>query len=147
MPSSSVRCRALVQALLLAGLLLLPGLFLSAPAAAAEIRQIRTSTLLQVGDSNRSYSVRLACIEPLQGRELEAMAWLRSQAPRGARVNLRPLGEQQGELLARVSVIGRSRSTAPVDLAAGLLEQGLARPAAAGDLAAHCPGDNATLRG
>lgn len=118
--------------LLLVCLLLTEGLGVQS-ADAAEIRQIRTSTLVQVGDSNRSYSVRLACIEPLPGREPEAMAWLRSQAPRGARVNLRPMGQQQGELLAQVSVIGRgsrtSRGGSSLDLAAGLVQQGLAVPA------------------
>ena len=32
-------------------------------AAAAEVLQVRTATLLQVGDQNRSYSVALACVD------------------------------------------------------------------------------------
>ncbi len=128
--------------LLLVCILLPEGLDVQ-PAGAAEIRQIRTSTLVQIGDSNRSYSVRLACIEPLPGRDQEAMAWLRSQAPRGARVNLRPMGQQHGELLAQVSVIGRGRNTSSfgpsLDLATGLVQQGLALPAAPAANLPDCP--------
>lgn len=121
--------------LLCAGLL--PLALAPSAAAAAEIRQIRTSTLVQVGDSNRSYSVRLACIEPVPGQEQAAMDWLRRQAPRGARVNLRPLGEQEGELVARVRVLGRGSQQ--VDLADGLLQQGMVRPAPAGQPSCSTP--------
>ena len=42
--------------------------------AAAEVQQVRQATLLQVGDSNRSYAVRLACISVEPEQEPEATA-------------------------------------------------------------------------
>lgn len=100
--------------------------------AAAEVQQVRTATLLQVGDSNRSYTVQLACIAVDGADEQAALAWLRQAAPRGTRVNLRPMGEAEGTLLARVTSLPRRRQAAGVDLGAGLVEQGLAQATAAG---------------
>ena len=49
---------------------------LAAPSlsAAAEVLQVRGPTLLQVGDSNRSYSVQLACLAVNAGQERQALA-------------------------------------------------------------------------
>lgn len=120
-------------------LLLLPLLLLALCAwplavAAAEVQQVRTATLLQVGDSNRSYTVRLACIAVDGADEQAALAWLRQAAPRGTRVNLRPMGEADGALLARVTGLPRRRQAdaGGVDLGAGLVEQGLAQASSAG---------------
>lgn len=103
-------------ALFLLTTLAAPGL-----SAAAEVLQVRGPTLLQVGDSNRSYSVQLACLTVNAGQEQEALAWLRHELPRHSRVNLRPLGHQDGILIANV----RKLSTA-VDLGGGLIGAGLA---------------------
>jgi hypothetical protein len=96
-------------------------------AAAAQLQQVRTASLLQVGDSNRSYSVRLACIEVAPDQEQRAVQWLRHTVDRGSRLNLRPLGESDGQLLARVTSLARPRQPA-VDLGAGLVAAGLATP-------------------
>jgi endonuclease YncB( thermonuclease family) len=113
---------AVVVQLMLLVLLLVP-----AGSAAAELRQVRTGTLLQVGDSNRSYSVRLACIAVADDQEQEAVRWLRQAVGRGSRLNLRPFGEQDGQLLARVSILPRGQRP-PQDLGAGLVAAGLATP-------------------
>ena len=113
---------ALVVQVLVCVLLALP-----ASSAAAELRQVRTATVLQVGDSNRSYSVRLACIAVADDQEQEAVRWLRQAVGRGSRLNLRPLGEQDGQLLARVSSLPRGQRPAQ-DLGAGLVAAGLATP-------------------
>ncbi len=113
---------SLVLVLVLIGLLAAP-----LAVAAAEVQQVRQATLLQVGDSNRSYAVRLACISVEPEQEAEATAWLRRRAPRGTRVNLRPLGEREGTLLARVSTLPRGRGGGE-DLSVALLSSGLARP-------------------
>lgn len=97
-------------------------------ASAAEVLQIRTGTLLQVGDSNRSYSVRLGCLELKPGSEDVALAWVRRHAPRGTRVNLRPMGEAHGELVAHVTVVPRRGGGEPIDLGASLVTEGLASP-------------------
>lgn len=112
-------------AALLCGLVLLVPLVCLAPAAvaAAEVLQVRSASLLQIGDSNRSYTVELACMTPIAGQEPQAISWLRQQLPRRSRVNLRPLGNRDGILLARVQKIGT-----PEDVSSGLIQAGLARP-------------------
>ena len=90
-------------------------------ALAAEVLQVRTATLLQIGDRNRNYAVELACIgvEPVD--QAAAMVWLRQELPRRTRVNLRPLGEHDGLLLAQVS-----RLAGEADMGSGLIAAGLA---------------------
>jgi hypothetical protein len=114
--------------LLLGLLLLLPmALLVPAPAVAAEVLQVRSGTLLQVGDSNRSYGVALACVAVDADQAAAATRWLRQRAPRGTRVNLRPLGQRDGLLLARVrTMAGRNRPI--VDLGEALVAEGLASP-------------------
>ena len=113
-------CRAL--ALALASGLLLQVLFgAPAVAAAAEVLQVRNATLLQVGDSNRSYSVELACLAVEPDQQQPAIDWLRQQLPRRSRVNLRPMGNHDGILLARVQKLGTE-----TDISSGLISAGLA---------------------
>ena len=125
-------------AALLAALLLWPG-----GAQAAEVLQVRGATLLQLGDQNRSYTVQLACIVVPEAQQSEAVDWLRQAAPRRTRVNLRPMGQTQGVLLARVQTLSaaqkRSGSTvASSDLGSGLIAAGLARVAPDADTSGDC---------
>ena len=53
---------------------------------AAEVLQVREATLLQVGDRNRNYSIRLACIEVSPDDQQLAIDWLRQALPRRRRV-------------------------------------------------------------
>ena len=96
-------------------------LLLAAPVSAAEVLQVRSSSLLQVGDRNRTYTIELACaaVDPVD--EAEAVRWLRDQLPRRRRVNLRPVGSRDGQLLARVTPLGDQ-----TDLSAGLVAASLA---------------------
>ena len=107
--------------------LLLGAILLLAPgaASAAEVLQVRSATLLQVGDSNRSYGVELACVVVNADQQQPAIAWLRQQLPRRSRVNLRPIGNHDGILLAKVQKLGASQ-----DLGSGLVAAGLASPIA-----------------
>ena len=98
-------------------------------AGAAEVQQVRGADLLQLGDGNRSYSVELVCLRIDPDQRPAAEAWLRERLPRRTRVNLRPMGQRQGVLLARVS-----RLDSDSDLSTGLIAAGLARPDS-------CPGD------
>jgi endonuclease YncB( thermonuclease family) len=100
---------------------------------AAEVLQVRGADLLQVGDRNRSYRVELACLRIHTDRETDAEIWLREQVPRRTRVNLHPMGEREGVLLARVSRLDGNR-----DLSSGLIAAGLAT-------AAPCPTDPISL--
>jgi hypothetical protein len=78
------------------------------PAAAAEVLQVRSATLLQVGDQNRSYGVELACFGLSDGDDgAAATTWLRRNLPRHTRVNLRPMGVDGGVLMARVQRLDR----------------------------------------
>lgn len=117
---------ALALVLLLAG---------QRPASAAEVLQVRSATLLQIGDRNRSYPVRLACLEVAPDDQELAQQWLRDRLPRQSRVNLRPIGAQDGTLVARVTPLPRAGlANSPgeplgVDLSAGLIAAQLASPA------------------
>jgi hypothetical protein len=97
-----------------------------APANAAEVLQVRDSHLLQVGDRNRNYTVELVCYTVDPQREEAATAWLRQQLPRRTRINLRPLGDHEGRLQARVNRL-ETRPDTPADLGEGLIAAGLAR--------------------
>jgi cell division inhibitor SulA len=93
-------------------------------AAAAEVLQVRSDRLLQVGDRNRSYVVELACMAVDPGQQKAAIAWLRQELPRRSPVNLRPLGVgEEGRLLAHVRRLDRT-----TDVAQGLIAAGLASP-------------------
>ena len=109
---------AVIRSLLLSLCLLLIGV---SPAVAAEVLQVRSSSLLQVGDHNRTYTVELPCLAVPAAGEAAAVAWLREQLPRRRRVNLRPVGSRDGQLLARVTPIGGTE-----ELSAGLMKAGLA---------------------
>jgi len=115
---AAIRLTVMRGVVLLSSLLML---MLVAPADAAEVLQVRTSSLLQVGDHNRTYTVQLACVDVTAEAESEAVGWLRQQLPRRRRVNLRPVGSRDGQLLARVTPLGDS-----TDLSTGLVAAGLA---------------------
>jgi hypothetical protein len=91
------------------------------PSVAAEVLQVRSSTLLQIGDRNRNYSVRLACVEVDPVNEEAAVDLLKKAAPRRKRVNLRPEGNEEGVLIARVTPLDADQ-----DLGVSLVTNGLA---------------------
>ncbi len=102
-----------VQRLGLPALLLTLTLVLGAgPAWAAEVLQVRSATLLQIGDQNRSYGVRVACLDLSDDQNAAATDWLRRDLPRRTRVNLRPQGSDAGVLLARVERLDRGSDVA-----------------------------------
>jgi len=105
-------------------------LLLASPLAvrAAEVLQVRSGTVLQIGDGNRNYTVRLACLNVSPEANAEAVAWLRQQLPRRSRVNLRPVGSEDGILVARVSRLegGANAQLPSPDLGQGLVAAGLA---------------------
>ena len=115
------------------GLLLAPLvsalLWSPAPAAAAEVLQVRSATVLQVGDGNRNYTVELACIRVDQAQEQASIDWLRHELPRRSRVNLRPMGQDNGVLMAKVQKLGESQDLASGLVAAGLAESSCPQPA------------------
>ena len=116
MPSA---LRRLLGGVLLALCVLLPLGLAPVSVAAAEVLQVRSATLLQVGDQNRSYGVELACLVLNPEQQQQATDWLRQDLPRRTRVNLRPRGTDQGVLLAQVERLDRSTDVARDLVAAG----------------------------
>lgn len=121
---------------LVAAALLLVILVVGGPSVeAAEVLQVRSATLLQIGDRNRSYPVRLACVTVAAEDQEQAQQWLRARLPRQTRVNLRPIGAENGTLVARVTPLSRAglppagSDPIGVDLSAGLIAAQLASPA------------------
>lgn len=111
---------SLLQALVtVAASLLL--LLVPAVADAAQVLQVRGPTLLQVGDGNRSVPVELACVAVAPDSSSAAVAWLRRELPRQTRVQLRPVSQHDGRLVAQVR-----RLDSDSDLGAALVAAGLA---------------------
>ena len=89
---------------------------------AAEVLQISSSNILQIGDNNRIYSVQLSCIEVDPKNEDEARKLLKKKLPRRSKVNLHPKGlNDNGTLLARVNLLNKEN-----DLSSLLVSSGLA---------------------
>jgi endonuclease YncB( thermonuclease family) len=105
------------------GLSLLLGLPIP-PAQAAEVLTIPSAEVLRIGDSNRSLSLRLACIQVPAEQSRQARAELQTALPRRTRVNLRLTGQEQepprylGEVM---------RVSDGLKVNQWLLEQGLAK--------------------
>ena len=69
---------------------------------AAEILQVTSSSVLLIGDHNRTYTVKLACTEITPDLEEKSLKWLKKQLPRHTKVNLKPKGSVDGVLIAKV---------------------------------------------
>ena len=72
---------------------------------AAEVLQVRSSSVLQIGDRNRSYAVKLACIEVDPKDETSAKELLKKELTRNKKINIFPKGSMDGVLLAKVLTI------------------------------------------
>jgi len=69
---------------------------------AAEILQVSSSSVLLIGDNNRTYTVKIACTEISPDLEDKSVVWLKKQLPRHTKVNLKPKGSIDGMLVAKV---------------------------------------------
>jgi len=69
---------------------------------AAEILQVTSSSVLLIGDHNRTYTVKLACTEISPDLEEKSVNWLKKHLPRHTKVNLKPKGSVDGALVAKV---------------------------------------------
>ena len=85
----------------------------------AEILQIKSASVLLIGDNNRTYTVKIACAEVRPDAEANAIKWLRNQLPRHAKVNLRPKGSVDGFLVANVIPIETG-----IDITESFINQG-----------------------
>ncbi len=69
---------------------------------AAEILQETSSSVLLIGDNNRTYTVKIACTDISPDMEERSVSWLKKQLPRHTKVNLKPKGSVDGILVAKV---------------------------------------------
>ena len=90
-------------------------------AYAAEILQVTNSSLLLIGDNNRTYTVKIACAEISPDLEEKSLSWLKKQLPRHTKVNLKPKGSVDGVLVARVIPFDSN-----VDISEKYINEGLA---------------------
>tara|TARA_Y100001968_G_scaffold273958_1_gene266840 strand:- start:110 stop:457 length:348 start_codon:yes stop_codon:yes gene_type:complete len=88
---------------------------------AAEILQVTSSSVLLVGDHNRTYTVKLACTEINPDLEEKSVSWLKKQLPRHTKVNLKPKGSVDGVLVARVIPFDSN-----IDITEKYIDEGLA---------------------
>ncbi len=90
-------------------------------ALSAEVLQVKSSSIVQVGDQNRTYKVKLACIHVEPSKEELATNWLASELPRHSRVNLLPKGFDEGILLSKVIDLNSNN-----DVSKSMIDIGLA---------------------
>ena len=88
---------------------------------AAEILQVTSSSVLLIGDHNRTYTVKLACTEISPDLEGKSIKWLKKELPRGTKVNLKPKGSLDGILLAKVIPFNNN-----IDITEKYINEGLA---------------------
>ena len=89
---------------------------------AAEILQVTSSSVLLIGDHNRTYTVKLACTEIRPDLEEESVKWLKKQLPRHTKVNLKPKGSVDGVLVAKVIAFNSN-----IDITEKYINEGLAK--------------------
>ena len=89
---------------------------------AAEILQVSSSSVLLIGDSNRTYTVKIACAEISPELEEKSIDWLKKQLPRHTKVNLKPKGSVDGVLIAKIIPINSN-----IDITENYINEGLAK--------------------
>ena len=89
---------------------------------AAEILQVTNSSVLLIGDNNRTYTVKIACTEISPDLEEKSLKWLKKQLPRHTKVNLRPKGSLDGVLVAKVIPFNSN-----IDITEKYINEGLAK--------------------
>mgnify|MGYP001481864815 CR=1 FL=1 len=89
---------------------------------AAEILQVSSSSVLLIGDNNRTYTVKIACAEVSPDLEERSIDWLKKELPRHTKVNLKPKGSVDGVLVAKIITINSN-----IDITEKYINEGFAR--------------------
>ena len=87
----------------------------------AEVLQVSSSSILLIGDNNRTYTVKIACTEISPDLEERSVQWLKEELPRHTKVNLKPKGSLDGMLVAKVIPFNSD-----IDIAEKYINEGLA---------------------
>ena len=88
----------------------------------AEVMQVSSSSVLLIGDHNRTYTIKIACAEISPDLEEVSTKWLKKQLPRHTKVNLKPKGAEDGILVARIIPINSEN-----DITDKYISEGLAK--------------------
>ena len=88
---------------------------------AAEVLQVSNSSVLLIGDNNRTYTVKIACTEIRPELEEKSVEWLKKQLPRHTKVNLKPKGSIDGMLIAKIIPFNSN-----IDISEEYIKEGLA---------------------
>tara|TARA_B100000579_G_C22828044_1_gene854335 strand:+ start:1235 stop:1579 length:345 start_codon:yes stop_codon:yes gene_type:complete len=96
-------------------------LFMPINLFAAEILQIKDSSTLIIGDQNRNYTVKIACLSVVSEEEKNVLKEIESKLPRHTKINLKPKGSKDGILISRIINISNG-----LDIGEYLIDQGLA---------------------
>ena len=92
-----------------------------AKVSAAEVLQVSSSSILLIGDNNRTYTVKIACTEISPDLEKRSVQWLKKELPRHTKVNLKPKGSIDGVLVAKIIPFNRD-----IDITEKYINEGLA---------------------
>tara|TARA_Y100001968_G_scaffold266312_1_gene255761 strand:- start:182 stop:529 length:348 start_codon:yes stop_codon:yes gene_type:complete len=95
--------------------------YFSSQVNSAEIMQVSSSSVLLIGDNNRTYTVKIACTEISPELEEKSVNWLKKQLPRHTKVNLKPKGLVDGVLVAKVIPFNSN-----IDITEKYINEGLA---------------------
>ena len=103
-------------------LIFLFSLIFSFKVNSAEVLQITNSSTLLIGDHNRNYTIRIACLVVDPSNESNAIDTLEKILPRHTKVNLKPKGSQNGVLISKVLRIDDNK-----DISLDLIDRGIAK--------------------
>ena len=56
----------------------------------AEVLQVPSPSVIQIGDNNRNYKIRIACINVEESNGKDAITWLKNELPTQAKDNFFP---------------------------------------------------------
>ena len=74
--------------------------------------QINSPTTLLLGDQNRVYKVRIACLEVDSSKQDLATEWMKGFLPRHSKVNIKPKAFEDGVLVASLVDIDSNKEIA-----------------------------------
>ena len=89
----------------------------------AEILQINSSKSVLLGDQNRNLTIRLSCVDVNDNDELQAIALLKKEFPRGSKVKIKPFGFKENVLIAKVFNINGTKEMSELLIAKNLTKQ------------------------
>ena len=76
-----------------------------------------------VGDQNRNLIIRLSCVDVNDNDELQAIALLKKEFPRGSKVKIKPFGFKENLLIAKVFNINATKEMSNLLIAKNLTKQ------------------------